>query len=93
MISVDNSAAPDGCNAFVEGAPGLAHPCRVPQAGAKAISGTHGLPCTKQDVRKLLALILLQLGSLLYYKGTRGISGGRKYLLDGFGGQNLTFEE
>lgn len=92
MISVDDSAAPEGCNAFVEGAPGLAHPCRVSQTGAKAISGTRQLPCTKQDVRKLLALILLQLGSLLYYRGTRGISAGRKDLLDGFGAQSFTFE-
>lgn len=93
MISVDDSAAPDGCIAFVEGAPGLPHSCRVSQAGVKAISGTRGLPCTKQDVLKLLALTLLQLGSLLYYKGTRGISAGRKDLLDGFGAQSLTFKE
>ena len=58
----------------------------------KAVSGTDGPSLTKQGERKLLALILLQLGNLLYYKGTRGIFAGRKDLLDGFGAQSFTFE-
>ena len=82
------------CHRFVEGAPAdLAHPCRYTQAGAKAICGIQGLSYTKRDIRKLIVLLLLQLGSFLYYKGTRCISRGRKEFLDGFGAQILTLKE
>lgn len=38
MTSVDDFLGPDGCNAFVEGAPGLAHLCQVSLVGLKAQS-------------------------------------------------------
>lgn len=58
----------------------------------KKVHGADESPCTKQGVRNPTAQISFRFGCLLVVLGSRGILGGGRDLLDGFGAYDLTFE-